>query len=114
MPKYTNNAATKKDLNSLKTELKRDIKRLDTKIDTKVNQLDKKIDGVEKSLRAEIRISIQESEERTDERARQYRDEILTKMDRFLKEINDSREERIVVEKLETDVDKLKRRVVTS
>lgn len=99
--------------------VKKDIKSVEKSLRTDITRLDKKIDGVEKSLRSEIRINSKELEEKLDEKAQKYRDQILTKMDNILDEITDSREERAVVshqiadhsdriEILEKDVSRLK------
>lgn len=119
MKNSNNQSATKGDILLVKNE----IKLVKDDLQKDINRLDKKIEGVEKSLKAEIRISIKESEDRTDEKAQQYRDQILTKMDNFLGEINESREERVAVshqigdhsdriENLETDVSKIKSRII--
>lgn len=93
MPKINNSMATKNDLKKLKQDLQLDLKKIDKRVDVldqKVEKLDKKVDGVERSLRAEIQLSAKELEEKLDKKAKQYRDQILTKMDKFLVEINAS------------------------
>lgn len=67
---------TKKDSLSLREEMKKEFK--------------------EQDLKWEIRLA--ESEQRTDDRARQYRDEILTRMDAHAKIAEGEREERIFME----------------
>lgn len=119
MKNLSNSPASKKDIEKARDELKGDIKTVKDELKGDIKELDDKIEKVEKSLRLDIQFSIKETEERLDDKARQYRDQILTKMDKFMGEIKDSREERILVaekqtehtdqiERLEKDVDKLK------
>ena len=102
--------ASKKDLAKVKKNLKGEIKKLDTKIDGVEKRLDAKIDGVERSLRAEIKITAQETKEDLKKEMSKNTSKILNTFDKFLKEIVDSREERIVVsEKLSNHEDRIEK-----
>ena len=93
---------TKRDLQELATkkEFRRVVGRLDKKIgqlDKKIGQLDKKIDGVEKGLRAEMRVVVEQAKEEIREDISQSTSKVLNTLDGFLKEIAASREERVIV-----------------
>ncbi len=92
-------SAVKKDLAKVKKNLKGEIKKLDAKID-----------GVERSLSAEIKITAQETKEDLKKEMSKNTSKILNTFDKFLKEIVDSREERIVVsEKLSNHEDRIEK-----
>lgn len=78
---------------------KSDILHLDKKIDGVEKRLDKKIDDMEKVLRQEIKITVQESKEEMKMEMSKWGSKILNTVDKFLKEILNSRQEREVVSK---------------
>jgi len=88
----SNLPATKGDLNKLEKKLGSKVSQLGSK----VSQLDGKIDGVEKTLRAEIKITAQETKEEIKEEMKQSESRVLDVLDKFLKEVDISRQERTV------------------
>jgi len=82
----------------LKKELKRVKKELKQELTHELGTyIDKRMDITESVLRAEIRISIGEAEERLGEKLSKATDTILTHIDPFVKEVRDSHEERAIV-----------------
>ncbi len=107
-------SAVRKDLIKVKDELSKKIvggdKKLDAKIDGVEKRLDAKIDGVEKSLEAKIEITAQETRQDFKQEMSKNTSKILNTFDKFLKEILDSRQERILVsEKLSDHEDRIER-----
>lgn len=66
--------ATKEDIQELRTELHTEINALETRIDIKLEKLDMRID----------------------DKAKEYRDAVLTGLDKVMKELEIAREERII------------------
>jgi hypothetical protein len=78
----------------LKKELKKELKKFETRFEKKI---DHKIEITEKVLRAEIRITAEETKKDIKEEIGGKIDKLYSHVDHFLKEIKDSRAERIVI-----------------
>lgn len=98
MKKSQISSATKNDLRLVKDSLRGEIVSVKKDLQQELQQLSKKVDqkinDSGKSLREEMKWQIQRSEERTDEKAQKYRDQILTSVDGVMKELITEREER--------------------
>lgn len=91
--------ATKRDLQNLAT--KEELKRVEKTLRGEMGQM-------ERGLRLEMEVVAARWAEKTDEKNCQYKDEILTAVDAFAKEIKDSREERtIAAHQTEEDREKI-------
>lgn len=90
-----NQAATKQDVNLVKGELKGDIKALGEVFEKKL-----------KSEIALVRLDVKEAFEKHEEKHREYRDEILTKMDGIAADLQAKREDDAAGAKILEDHDK--------
>lgn len=97
MKKNKVSLATKNDLRLVKDSLRGEITSVKKDLQQSSKKLDQKINDLGRSLREEMRWQIQRSEERTDEKARKYRDQILTSVDGVMKELLAEREERALL-----------------
>lgn len=75
-------------------ELKKELKSSEKKLN---KNFDDRFTIAERVLKEEIRITIEEAEERLGEKLSQATDKILTHIDPFVKEVRDSFEERAVL-----------------
>ncbi|OGH24527.1 MAG: hypothetical protein A3B47_03975 [Candidatus Levybacteria bacterium RIFCSPLOWO2_01_FULL_39_24] len=72
--------------------MKQKLKNSNSELVTK-DFLKKELEVLGRSLRSGMKISISESEQRTDENAQKYRDQILTSNDKLAKTLETMREE---------------------
>ena len=99
MKKAKNNLdlpATKRELGGVEEKLGGVEKKLGAKIDRVEGKLRAEMGRMETGLRAEMEVVAEKWANKTDEKARQYRDQILSVIDPIAKEISDTREERAV------------------
>lgn len=90
MTKDNSQPATKKDLKQTEQAIRKD---LDQAVDTLRTETKK----TEQILREEIKLSAKETKEEMGEEMRQNTNKILNTFDEYLKEVVDSREERVIV-----------------
>src|SRR3989344_907705 len=94
--------------------MKQKLKNSNSELVTK-DFLKKELEVLGRSLRSGMKISISESEQRTDENAQKYRDQILTSNDKLAKTLETMREELEIGNfQMKRRIDKHEERIKTS